>query len=167
MYSFLLKKALPFTLTFVFGAALGGLFGLFGHSGKKAESWSFTRTYEFSSRCRSMRPRNLLAESQPLIILYKPDATWPSDFRPDAFWTNEFGAGYRFPGAKVRVTFGADGKVQQVEPSDEPYPSLGAKGDKVVWECMERAARQIRFAPETVDGRPVTVTKDVEIRFVN
>ena len=166
MYLFLLKKALPFTLTFVFGAVLSGLVGLFGASGKKAESVLGTRTYEFGSRCR-MRRQHLVAESKPLAILYKPDATWPSDFEPDACWTREFGAGYRFPGASVRVTFGADGKVQRVEPGDEAYPSLGAGGNKVVWERMERAARQIRFEPETVDGRPVTVTRDVEIRFAN
>ena len=34
MYLFLLKKALPFTLTFIFGAALSGLIGWFGHSEK-------------------------------------------------------------------------------------------------------------------------------------
>ena len=63
MYSFLLKRALPFTITFVFGAALSGLLGLFGHSEKKVETYRFTRTYEFGSRCRSVRPRNLVAET--------------------------------------------------------------------------------------------------------
>ena len=70
MYSFLLKKALPFTLTFVFGAALGGLVGLFGPS-ERAGSFVGTRTYEYGNRCR-MRRRNLVAETKPLVILYKP-----------------------------------------------------------------------------------------------
>jgi hypothetical protein len=165
MYWFLLKKALPFTLTFIFGAALSGLMGLFGASEKKTESVLTTRTYDFGKRCR-MRRHRLVAESKPLTILNVPDAVWPSDFKPDSSWPGERKASYWFPGAYVSVTFGADGKVQRVEPSDEHYPSLG-NADKVAWECMARAARQIRFEPETVDGRPVTVTRDVEIRFSN
>ncbi|MBV9928343.1 MAG: hypothetical protein JOZ96_25230 [Acidobacteria bacterium] len=169
MYSILLKKALPFALTFVFGAALSALVGLSGGAEQKKFEWtSSTSTYEFGSRCR-MRRHNLVAESKPLRILYKPGAAIPDDFKPDATWPwpGDAKGIYNFPGATVRVTFGADGNVQRVEPSDDPYPSLGTTADRVVWECMERAARQIRFEPETVDGLPVTVTRDVEIRFDN
>jgi hypothetical protein len=164
MYSFLLRKALPFTLTFIFGAALSGLLGLFGSSEKKTEYVLSTRTYEFGSRCR-MRRHNLVAESKPLAILDVPAARWPKELNRELPWSGDIAKDYMFPGAEVRVTFGADGRVQRVEPSDDPHPSLGAKGDRVVWECMERAARQIRFEPETVNGLPVTVTRDVEIRF--
>jgi hypothetical protein len=164
MYLFLLRKALPFTLTFIFGAALSGLVGLFGHSEKKAESWTFTRTYEYGGHCR-MRRHNLVAESKPLVILDVPAARWPKDLNRDLPWSGNIAKDYMFPGAEVRVTFGADGKVQRVEPSDEPHPSLGPKGDKVIWECMARAAWQIQFEPETIDGVPVTVTKDVDIPF--
>jgi hypothetical protein len=160
MYWFLLKKALPFTLTFVFGAALSGLVGLFGHSEKKAESWSFTRSYEFGSRCR-MRRHNLVAESKPLFILSKPDAVltgvgaWKGDAEP----------------VKVLVTFGADGRVQGVE----SYRDWCARGYKsqpevlrtAVWEAAVRAARQIEFQPETVNGLPITVTQEVEIRLLS
>lgn len=160
MYSFLLKKALPFTLTFVFGAALGGLVGLFGHPEKKAESWSFTRTYEFESRCR-MRRHNLVAESRPLNILSKPDAVltgvgaWKGDAEP----------------VKILVTFGADGRVQGVD----SYRDWCAKGYKSrpgvpgisVWEAAVRAARQIEFQPETVNGLPITVSQEVEIRLLS
>ncbi|HEX6182309.1 MAG TPA: hypothetical protein VFZ44_00250 [Pyrinomonadaceae bacterium] len=162
--SLLLKKALPFALTFVVGTALGGLTWLFGGSEKKTETVVVTRTYEFGSRCR-MRGHKLVAETKPLTILFKPDARWPNGFEPGT-WPGGSKVGYKFPGAKVRVTFGADGKVHRVEPSDEPYPSLGTSGDKIVWECMERAARQIQFKPETVDGVPVTVTQEVNIGFM-
>ncbi|MBV8858692.1 MAG: hypothetical protein JOZ02_17295 [Acidobacteria bacterium] len=160
MYLFLLKKALPFTLTFIFGAALSGLVGLFGHSEKRAESWSFTRTYEFGSRCH-MRRHNLVAESKPLNILHVPDAVltgvgaWKGDAEP----------------VKVLVTFGADGRVQGVE----SYRDWCARGYKSqpevlrtsVWEAAVRAARQIEFQPETVNGLPITVTQEVEIRLLS
>ncbi len=99
MYWFLLKKALPFTLTFIFGAALSAVTGLFGTPEQKAESFVGTRTYEFNSRCR-MRRHNLVAETKPLVILFKPDARYPS------------AAGIQ--SVRVNVTFGSDGKVSRV-----------------------------------------------------
>ena len=71
--SLLLKKALPFALTFVVGTALGGLSWLFGGSEKKPETTLVTRTYDYGSRCR-MRSHQLVAESKPLVILFKPAA---------------------------------------------------------------------------------------------
>lgn len=157
MYSCLLKKALPFTLTFVFGAALGGFFGLFGHSGKKAESWSYTRTYEFGHHCR-MHRRNLVAESKPLSILNVPGAAM----------TVERNSLRRGTGERViaAVIFGADGKVQGVESADlmsacGKYRIGEVSGDML--SAVKRAAMQIQFEPETVDGVPVTVTREVGI----
>ena len=157
MYPFLLKKALPFTLTFIFGAALSGLLGLFGASGKRAESVLGTRTYEFGSRCR-VRRHNLVAESKPLNILHKPDAILPAG--SGGFKSNpEF--------IPVNVTFGADGKVQQVEPpaclAYDCYDMRDERSGR--WEAVERAARQIQFTPETINGVPVTVVKEVKINL--
>ena len=152
MISLLLKKALPFTLSFVFGAALSGLVGLFGTSEKKADAVLVTRTYEFGNRCR-MRRHNLVAESKPLVILFKPDARYP--LAPESR-------------VRVNVTFGADGEVKDVRPlaswSDERDESLVRV--KAMWEAVERAARQIRFTPETINGIPVSVEREVEIRFL-
>ena len=154
MYLFLLKKALPFALTFVVGTALGGLTWLFGGSGKKAETFVATRTYEFPGRCGS-RPRRhkLVAESRPLLILFKPDARYPLA-----------------PGGRVRVnvTFGADGEVKAVKPLASWFHSRDEDlvRVKAMWDAVESAARQIRFTPETVDGLPVSVERDIEIRFL-
>jgi hypothetical protein len=145
MYWFLLKKALPFTLTFVFGAALSGLTGLFGSSEKKSEWVVGTRTYDYGRSCRT-RPRNLVAESKPLTILFKPDAP--------AY----LGTGTK--SVRVNVTFGADGKVQKVR---HLHPLVLTD---VTREKVEEAARQIEFTPQTVNGIPVTVEKEVEIHLV-
>ena len=167
MYSFLLKKALPFALTFLFGAALSGLVGLFGGSEQKKFEWtSSTSTYDFGSRCR-MRRHNLVAESKPLTILFKPDARLPHGL-------GGYGRGGLLSptSALVRVTFGADGRVQEVEPFYEdsyglrrlPLTSSDIKNAEA-WENVKQAARLIQFTPETRDGVPATVTKELEIFF--
>ena len=152
MYLFLLKKALPFTLTFIFGAALSGLTGLFGASEKKSETVIGPRTYEFNSRCR-MRRHRLVAETKPLAILDVPRAelsgTWAENV-------------YAYP-VTVDVTFGADGKVREVEPVGSWCAHGRHETTRAVWDAVERAARRIRFEPETIDGVPVTVTRKVEI----
>jgi len=160
MFSLLLKKALPFTLTFVVGTALGGLTWLFGGSEKKAEATQVTSVYDFKRGCgsRQRRRHHLVAESKPLVVLFKPDARLPLG----AKW----GEGAR--GALVRVTFGADGKIQDARPMSLRFQGRDESliEVKALWESVERAARQIRFTPEAVDGAPVTVTRDVEIRFL-
>ena len=158
MYLFLLKKALPFTLTFVFGALLSGLTGLFGSSERKAGSFLGTRTYEYGRSCRTRGRHRLVAESKPLTILFKPDAILPAG--TGGYKTNpEF--------IQVNVTFGADGNVQQVEPpACRAYDCYDLRDERSGrWEAVERAARQIRFTPETINGVPVTVVKEVKIHL--
>lgn len=152
MYSFLLRKALPFTLTFIFGAALSALLGLFGSSEKKADYVLSTRTYEFGSRCR-MRRHNLVAESKPLDILAVPTAD-----------IMKLGAQnvYIYP-VRVNVTFGADGKVQKVEPLGSWRVQGRDESAQMVWEAVESAAMQIQFVPETINSVPVSVTREVTI----
>lgn len=156
MYLFLLKKALPFTLTFIFGAALSAVTGLFGASEKKSELVFSTRTYECESL--RMRRRHLVAESKPLAILHKPDAILPVA-SGGVMSNSEF--------IPVNVTFGADGKVQQVEPpaclAYDCYDMRDERSGR--WEAVERAARQIQFTPETINGVPVTVVKEVKIHL--
>ena len=176
MFSLLLKKALPFTLTLVVGFALGGLFR---PSPPAATIWTWAdnvtpalgREGPFGhphgrghDHCR-MRPRNLVAVTKPLVILFKPDARWPRGAQ-----LSEEGART----ARVLVTFGADGKVQQVEPGNNCLIAAGQdltvtskdSNRKAVWDAVERAARQIQFEPELINSLPVSVTKEIEIRFM-
>lgn len=144
--SLLLKKALPFALTFVVGTALGGLTWLFGGPEKKGETVVVTRTYEFGSRCR-MRHK-LVAETKPLNILDTPSAFWSAGH--DAW-----------PPTPVRmlVTFGSDGTVQGVEQLDH------FQLPKAITEEAKLAAWRIKFEPEKVNSLPVTVKREVEINF--
>jgi len=146
--SLLLKKALPFALTFVVGTALGGLTWLFGGSEKKTETVVVTRTYDYGSRCR-VRRHTLVAETKPLVILFKPDGWWS--------WGH--GAGQPTP-VRVLVTFGADGTVHSVEQLDH------FELPKEITESAKHAAWRIQFEPEKINGMPVSVKKEVKINFM-
>lgn len=160
MFSILLQKALPFTLTFALGAALASLGGLFLMGGKSAGAdfgWR-GRVHGHRGHGRracDMRSSRLVAESKPLDIRFKPDAMLP---RGLSGWRENYGS------ARLLVTFGSDGKVQAVEPLDDraiaAYSGRGA-----LWRALEGAAQQIRFEPEIINGMPVSVSKEVGIRF--
>jgi hypothetical protein len=159
MFSCLLKRVLPFTLTFIVGAALGWLFTSHGAVGftTRLESRPAPFAYGYGHSCRMFR-RDLVAETKPLLILFKPDAHWPHELRGVSRED--------FLPITVRVTFGADGKVQKVE---TPADLLCCKMDVpkiMVWAAAAKAARQIQFEPETVNSVPISVTKDVEIHFM-
>src|SRR5215212_5047477 len=106
MYSLLLRKALPFALTFILGSLVGGLFkaaGFGGQSAGNARAFRYSYGGRHSCRMRFQR-RDLVAESKPLTILFKPDARRPDELRG----TDKEG----IRSLSVNVTFGADGKVQ-------------------------------------------------------
>jgi hypothetical protein len=155
MFSCLLKRVLPFTLTFTVGATLGWLFHFQGSGARFVEMTTRLESrvapfgYGYGHSCR-MRSRYLVAETKPLVILFKPDARLP--------YRGEMGKeGNNF--VSVTVTFGADGKVHEVE----QLPPLMPDEMK---QAVERAARQIQFTPETINGIPVSVTKEILIRFM-
>ncbi|MGB8508063.1 MAG: energy transducer TonB [Pyrinomonadaceae bacterium] len=147
MHTRFLQRGLPFVLTFVIGAAAGGFFKLF--QGRTAAGISVLNSYRFHEgdvHRGCARARRLLAESKPLVILFKPDARYPRAVEGDK------------SSVRVSVTFGADGKVQKVE-------HLELLPDATL-QAVERAARQIQFTPQTINSVPVSVTKDVEIHFM-
>jgi hypothetical protein len=158
MYSLLLKKAIPFALTFVIGSFVGGLFKFFvpgAQSLERPRAYYYHGHGESRSGCDHARGRYLVAESKPLTILFKPDAVWPPGVKGEE---GDF--------VPVSVTFGADGTVQKVELSTY-YSSHDARPpERPTRDAAAKAAQQIRFTPETVDGIPVTVTREVEIRFM-
>ena len=147
MYSLLLKKTLPFALAFIIGSLVAGLFGYFGAGLPRFErrAGHYHRHYHGCAEGRGSA-RTLVAESTPLAITFKPDAQYKLMSQEP----------YRY--VRVSVTFGADGKVQRVDQLQSLLP------DEVL-KAAESAARQIQFVPETVNGVPVTVTREVEIRF--
>jgi hypothetical protein len=160
MYSHLLTKALPFTLTLILGSGLAGMFKphrpttlTWTLSGRSTpllgREGPFGELHEHRHVC-DMRRHNFVAESKPLVILFKPDALLPRGFN-----LGKDG----FDSAWVRVTFGADGKVQEVEQLDDR--------PREARDAAERAARRIEFEPETINAVPVSVTKEVEIRFLS
>jgi hypothetical protein len=151
MKEYLLKRALPFTLTFALGAAVGGFFNLFGtREGGRWRSWSHYGTYEGRRGCGKKFRRAYVPESRRPIILFKPDARVPTELAMGA-------ASVGLSATRVRVTFGEDGKVREAVALD--------RWSREVSEAAERAAQLIRFAPATLDGVPQTVTENVEIRF--
>lgn len=156
MLTCLLKRVLPFTLTFIIGATVGGLFNLFGRGETKPVRFMQFQPYIEGHSCRAYR-HNLVAETKPLLILFKPDARLPRGL--------EVQKGDLEP-VRVSVTFGADGKVSYVTPSGGCFSDSAVARLKPVREAVEWAARQIQFEPEMVNGMPITVTKEVEIHFM-
>lgn len=59
----------------------------------------------------------------------------------------------------LRVWFGADGKVTDVEPAD------GNQAHKMLVSVAQRAVRTWRFEPEQVDGRPVAGRVVVPVQY--
>src|ERR1044071_1688359 len=162
MYSLLLKKALPFALTFIIGSLVGGLFNLFFGTGGYTPAPTRPYFYSYGGRhsCRMRaRGRYLVAETKPLNILNVPDASMP--VAPDSL---RKGTGVS---VMALVTFGADGKVQGVETGSLMSACGKNRVGEVSGELLEavrNAASQIQFEPEMVDGMPVTVTREAEIR---
>ncbi len=152
MKEYLLKRALPFALTFAVGAAVGGFFQLFGaRGGAHGRVWNHYGSYEGRRGCgKKFRRRAYLPESRPPVILFKPDARVPADLDMSA-------AKHGIRPMRVRVTFGEDGKVREAAALDS--------WSREVSEAAERAARHIQFIPATADGVPTAVTEEIEIRF--
>ena len=154
MYSLLLKKTLPFALTFILGSLVGGLFKAAGiGASREPPARFYYHGYGEGRSCPSARRRNLVAESRPLNVLFQPEARAPRE-SGDAE-QRELGP------VTMSVTFGADGKVQEVNPPAVVFNPVAPS----VWRAAERAARRIEFEPETVNGVPVTVTREVAINF--
>lgn len=152
MKEHLLKRALPFTLTFIIGAAAGGFSQLFAARGG---GWLKDRgTYGYYGRrgCgkkfrRHHRAFDHAPERTPVSILHKPVARHPS--------ADEWGRlSSGFEPVRVRVTFGDDGRVRA---------AAGLAGAPDINKAAERAAWGIRFLPATFGGAPTTVTEEVEV----
>jgi TonB family protein len=153
MFPSILKRGLPFVLTFVVGATVGGLF-----KARRVE----TRMWEWPPHstpllgregpfgdghsCRAYRYR-VPADWSPLVIISQPPATYTSMAKRQGLTGT----------VRLRVTFGADATVKDVSPLRVlPYG---------LTEAAESAAWRIRFTPATERGVPIAVTKVVEFDF--
>ncbi len=159
MLTCFLKRILPFTLTFIIGAAAGGFFTI-PHR-RPASREEILRAYSFSEdgghHCRA-RTQRLLAESKPLVIIFKPDAQWPLKYRGLARKD--------FLPVLVRVTFGADGEVHKVQPTDDVLARKVDVLELMMFVAASTAARHIQFEPETINNVPISVMKEIEINFM-
>src|SRR5436305_11770805 len=122
MYSCLLKKLLPFALTFIVGATIGGLFKSRVTTRTLTERNTLMLDHSgYGHSCRMYR-RDLVAETKPLVILFKPDARLPRELKPDLRLPRGLQGGQvESMSVRALVTFGADSKVQQVEPVDDIF----------------------------------------------
>ncbi len=147
MTTCLLKRILPFTLTFALGAAASGLAGLFGAGGGVFKGRQYTYSHGGGGGCSKGYRHKLLAESKPLSIRYQPTAVYTSEARRRGFTGT----------VRLRVTFGADGVVKAVETlQGQPYG---------LTQSAERAAWGITFSPSLENGLPVPVTRTIEYDF--
>ncbi len=147
MTTSLLKRVLPFTLTFVLGAAVAGFAGLLTRDG----AGLFKRNhYSHGAKrggCGSAYRHKLLAESKPLSINYRPTAVYTREARR----RDHTGT------VRLRVTFGADGAVKAVETlQGQPYG---------LTQSAERAAWRTNFTPALENGLPISVTRVIEYDF--
>lgn len=177
MFSYFLKRVLPFTLTFIVGAALGGFAGLFksrnveevrwssvthdlGHGckGKRERYWRKHSTRAFGSRART----NIVAtQSYPRDnAMYERGSDWqPVNIlsSPDPDYTRRARRNGTHGVVRFNVIFGADGKTEIEE-------VVSTAPDGLTEEAME-AVRAIEFTPATLRGERVSTHGVVDCIF--
>ena len=145
--SYFLKRALPFTLTLVVGAALGGLFNFVNPFGARPTA---------ATRAESVRARNAYAYSYsrrnyarttPAVTIYEPN----TKYTREAWERGITGV------VRLRLMIDASGSVTKVETVDGLPYGLTEEARKVAWET--------KFSPATVNGERVSVTQDVDYIF--
>ncbi len=141
-----IKRVLPFALTLLVGTALGSIGGFF-HTHPDNES-PHTLVFE-SHSCRAhYNPGpQTSSDSSQLVLHFKPEPQYTEAARKDQI------SGV----VRLRMVFGADGKVSNIE-------SLATLPDGLTEEAM-RAAKRIQFTPATINGEPISVTRVVDFNF--
>jgi TonB family protein len=135
---------LPFTLTLLIGAALGSAMSFFSPRAiREKKSVSVQRTY--TAGCK-FKQKSFNSSTSP-IYTYEPNTRYTRE----AWRRGVTGV------VRLRVNFGADGTIKSVVPTERLPYGLTKEAEKVAW--------QIRFIPATVNGEPVSVTKDVDYVF--
>lgn len=146
MMTSLLKRALPFVLTLIAGTGLGSIFG-FNSSTPKTTSGSPSGTVERRYSCPSQRRRAFQSDSTPLKITFQPNTR----YTPEALKNKTTGV------VQLRVRFNADGTTTVVE-------RLSTLPDGLTEEA-ERVVERTQFTPATINGEPVSQTKEMNYIF--
>lgn len=139
MFVSLLKRALPFTLTLLFGSGLGSIFS--GTTTRTATQSNVTTTTTRTYSCASHRRSSSFGESTPLIVTFEPNTRLTEAARRN----KTVGV------VELLVRFDADGKATVVD-------HLTTLPDGLTEEA-ERAAERTVFRPATINGKPYTVTE--------
>ena len=177
MPSYFLKKVLPFTLTFVVGAALGGFAGLFKSRNVEEARWSSV-THDAGHGCKGKRERYRRRDSTRAFgsqtrtnivatqmyprdsAMYERESEWQpvSILRaPDPAYTRRARRNGTQGVVRLSVIFGADGKTKIEE-------VVSTAPDGLTEEASE-AARAIEFTPATLRGEPVSTHGVVDCIF--
>jgi TonB family protein len=147
MMTSLLKRALPFVLTLIAGTGLGSIFGFNSSTPNTSRTSSVTVTSERRYSCSSQRRRAFQSDSTPLKITFQPNTR----YTPEALKHKTTGV------VQLRVRFNADGTTTVVE-------RISTLPDGLTEEA-ERVVEQTQFTPATINGEPVSQTKEMNYIF--
>ncbi len=144
----LVKRALPFAMTLIVGTGLGSIFGFGSKPEQTRKSWTNADIIvERRSSCRSSERRRHFRDSTPLNIRFQPNTS----YTPEALKNKTTGV------VKLLVRFNEDRTATVVE-------QLSTLPDGLTQEAV-RVAERTQFDPETVNGQPVAVTKEMNYIF--
>jgi hypothetical protein len=152
------KRVLPFMLTLMVGTGLGSVFGWRTSTpttqNNVESGYRLERRYGCSSRYRSTYgtggggiENRVERTSTPLVIRFQPNTR----YTPEALKNKTTGV------VQLRVRFNADGTATVLE-------RVSTLPDGLTEEA-ERVVERTQFTPETVNGEPVAVIKDMNYVF--
>lgn len=145
-----LKRAIPFTIALAMGTGIGNFFSFFSPA-KKSEV-SFVTSERRMRGCRAKNDsaynyRRDEAYRTSLAILFQPNRRYTAE----ALQNRTEGV------VTLLVQFGADGEAKVVD-------RIATLPDGLTEEA-ERIVERTRFTPATVNGVPVTETKEMNYFF--
>ncbi|MBV9959663.1 MAG: energy transducer TonB [Acidobacteria bacterium] len=150
------KRVLPFMLTLLVGTGLGSVFGWRSSTTQTQpnvteSTYRYERRYGCSSRYRRTYSGGIEGRAEgastPLVIRFQPNTR----YTPEALEHKTTGV------VQLRVRFNADGTATVLE-------RLSTLPDGLTEEA-ERVVERTQFTPETINGEPVAVTKDMNYVF--
>jgi hypothetical protein len=145
--TYFLKRGLPFILTLMVGSGLGSIFGFHSSKDTTTDNSSVFRWERhhrhYHSGCRGKD----FSDTTPLMITNQPEAR-----------VMLIALKHKTTGVvQLRVRFNADGTTTVIE-------RLATLPDGLTEEA-ERIAGNTTFIPETRDGEPVPVVRDMNYAF--